>query len=204
MLQTPEIATARIQAWFRAHPSVAETDANIAILTKYIADHFSMAGECVIDGTFLDLAYRNIGSTLQHIAGPEVQAQIAQINHQALEAQQRLAEEQAERNRQAVALEREQRLEQMQRNRHPGRASAYEGAEEANRQRQREATERQKAAVTAEQHHKFLTELHAANNHIVTMNDGSNRVQWGKTEDARNAMREALKRKYPVFASEVR
>lgn len=203
MLQTPEVAAARIQNWFKKHPAIAETDANIACLTKYIADHFSVAGETIIDEAYLDLAYQTIGSTLQHIAGPEVQAEIQRAQQQAQAAQQQLAAEKAEKDRQARELRKRIERQARQDAHFPGVSSAYSEQDSDVKQQQRDAQDAQKAIQREILHRQFVAELHEIEIHQEYA-PGGGAVNWAKTFDSRRAKKLALKLKYPAFASEIK
>jgi len=204
-IQSPERAAEIIDAWFGHHPELVNDNHNANVLGAWIKKNHGVADMLVFTEASLEMSFQALASSgqLQFYASQDTQQALAQATQQAQEAQQELANKKREQDRQARALFLEQEREARQAARGPGRKSAFELDPQDTAREQRDAKDAQKAIQRAQQHAAFLTELRAVENHIETMQDGSNRVQWGKTESARQAMRENLKRKYPGFSGEV-
>jgi hypothetical protein len=139
--QTAAEAASKMAEWFKRHPSVAETDSNLNALIQFIKANFALAGEVVIDDAYLDMAYASIGGSLQHLAGPEIQQQIALVNQQA-----------------------------KQDNRGPGAASAYSGAEDRAAKEVADRKAAQNAAVLNRQRSEMAEELRAIDQFQVYRN----------------------------------
>ncbi len=186
-IQTPEQALAVLNQFFVKHKEICQDDFNVAVLSGEIMKHFSVAGEVVLSESTLELALLNVGAQLHYYADPSTTARIQQVSQQALESQQRLAEELAEKNRQAAALERDQLREQRQMSHGPGVVSAFGNGADAARRASEEQQARQAVrdqAIRNEQHQQFVAELHRANQIQIVM-PGGGMVAWGKTNDAR-------------------
>jgi hypothetical protein len=199
--QTAAEAASKMAEWFKRHPSVAETDSNLNALIQFIKANFALAGEVVIDDAYLDMAYASIGGSLQHLAGPEIQQQIALVNQQAKQVQAQLDAERAERDRKAAQLLRDQTRQQIQDNRGPGAASAYSGAEDRAAKEVADRKAAQNAAVLNRQRSEMAEELRAIDQFQVYRNG---LISWGSTWDQRKAKKANLRSKYPQFAGEIK
>lgn len=177
------------------HPEVCLDDHNLRLIAAFLKE--KTAGPHLMNRASLEWAVKSLAGQLHYYAGVDLSAQLAA----GAEAQKRLAEEQAEKDRQAAALLRRQRLEQEQRNRTPGVASAFAGQDDVAAKRQREAANRQKEVLRQQEHAAFLSELANINVYLVT--DSQGRIRHGATGDYKRAAKENLKRKYPAFASEI-
>ena len=193
-LQTPNDAYQKMSTWFEFHRNVAKTDRNIGLLTDYIRKYFAVAGETIINETFLDMAYETVKSQMEHLESPETQQQIAELQR---------------REKDRLAAEAEQRKKDELRNRlisaqdasFPGAASAYRGKEIVEQDQARQAAERVKAAQRSVRHDAFIQEMRAANQFLVTMPNGM--VKWGSTNSERARLKNEIRQRYPEFRSEV-
>jgi hypothetical protein len=205
-IQSPERAAEVINVWFGRHPELVNDSHNAEVLGAWIKANHGVAGELIFTDASLEMAFRTLASSgqLHFYVSPETQAALAQATQQASVAQQALTDKKREEDRQARALFLEREKEARQAARGPGRKSAYEIDPQDAARKQRDAQDEAKKIQRAQLHAAFLAELRDANNHLETMSDGSGRVQWGKTNDARTRMKENLKRKYPAFAGELK
>lgn len=205
-IQSPERATEIINEWFARHPELVNDNHNAETLGAWIKANHDVAGELVLNDASLEMAFQTLAGSgkLHFYASPDTQAALAQATQRAILAQQELADKKREEDRQARILFLDQEREARQQARQPGRKSAYEIDPQEAIRKQQGAQDAEKAAQHAQQHAAFVSELRAANNHLEMMSDGSGRVQWGKTESARQALRKSLKRRYPQFQNEVK
>ena len=178
-------------------PEICKDDHNLNLIAEFIRSKtrgMEYLNRAALEWACTDLAgslhyYQHVDMTAQLQAGAEAQKQLADAN----EAAER------ERRRLEIEITREARQQASG----PGRKSAYQGEEDTNLRYQKEAIERRNEAVRAEEHSAFLAELHRANNILITMTDGSNRIKHGATADARATAKRLLAQRYPQFLNEI-
>jgi hypothetical protein len=205
VIRSPERALEVINVFMARHPELVNDDHNAMALGNWIKKYNSpLDGDLVFTDASLELAYQMLATSgsLHFYASPETTTMVAQGNQKAAQLAAQLAAEKAEKDRQATTerkrLENIARLETQGSRGNHGFATA-DDIEKENARIQRQETERRKAATRVQRHEQFISELAAANQYLVTNISG---VKWGATNDARKQMKEALKRKFPEFASE--
>lgn len=202
-MQTTSEQERIIDEWYRQNPALCDDPWNRNLLAEFCAKHFSVAGMSItITPSLLDMAYRALVSKLHFLAGGDITNQLAAAAAVQTQLDAKNAEEERERKR----IENENLREARQRNRIPGPASAYEGAEDRTSEEARARKAVRDQALKNALYAEFQKELRAANQILITMTDGSGRIQWGRTQDARAGAKEAIRRKYaqhPEFLREI-
>ncbi|MGD0908541.1 MAG: hypothetical protein ABSA96_13240 [Candidatus Acidiferrales bacterium] len=178
-------------------PEICKDDHNLNLIAEFIRS--KTRGMEYLNRAALEWACKDLAGSLHYYQHVDISAQL----QAGAEAQKQLdaANEAAERERKRIEIEATREARQQASG--PGRKSAYQGAEDTTLRLQREATERQNAVMQAELHAQFVSELHRANQILITMSDGSNRVKHGATADARANAKRLLAQSYPQFASEL-